>query len=619
MRRTIRGMGLICLFACGDKGGDGDTGIDIDTGTAPTETDADGDGVSVEDGDCDDDDAARYPGNEEICNGLDDDCDNKRDEGFPDTDGDGLKDCLDEEECDGEDNDGDGTIDEGFDADTDGIPDCQEVEECNGIDDDADGEIDEDFDLDEDGYTTCSTIPDCDDTNPEISPGATEIDGDMVDNDCDGLVDETSWRPGDLVISEVMVSPLAVEDFRGEWFEVENTSGRDVVLNGLRVFSDGGTHLIQRVDRVQIDAGARLVLGLSMNPALNGGVPVDYAYNAINLDPSSDTLTIVVDGLILDAVAWDESDEMPSPVGATLSLDSGRIDAIENDVAGNWCEADAPWGEETDLGTPGEENTACGHIDHDGDGLTADAGDCDDSDPDVYPGAPEIDVGIDNDCDGVAASGPIAWADYDTEISSLSSCDTLQLDGSRSYDPDGDALNYAWSLTSVPSESTATTDWIESSTDERPTFTPDEAGDYQFSLTVDDGVFASSPSTLTLTLDEPELSAVDAGPDQSHTDSVVCTSTSCEACGAVVFSLETDVGSHPDVVDFSWSIDDAWLSAGIDDPSADAPYVVVWNVTPTPGETATAVVGVTLQVTDCLDRVTEDTLALTVTCTGEVP
>ena len=51
---------------------------------------------------------------EELCNGLDDDMDGEIDNGFADTDGDGLADCVDSEECDGLDNDGDGEVDNGF-------------------------------------------------------------------------------------------------------------------------------------------------------------------------------------------------------------------------------------------------------------------------------------------------------------------------------------------------------------------------------------------------------------------------------------------------------------------------------------------------------------------------
>jgi hypothetical protein len=64
----------------------------------------------------------------EQCNGIDDDADGLVDEGFPDTDSDGIADCVDTEECDGLDNDGDGEVDEDFDADGDGTADCLEEE-----------------------------------------------------------------------------------------------------------------------------------------------------------------------------------------------------------------------------------------------------------------------------------------------------------------------------------------------------------------------------------------------------------------------------------------------------------------------------------------------------------
>jgi hypothetical protein len=38
-------------------------------------------------------------------------------------------------------------------------------------------------------------------------------------------------------------------------------------------------------------------------------------------------------------------------------------------------------------------------------GFVADGGDCDDTDPNTYPGAPEVADGVDNDCDGVVDEG----------------------------------------------------------------------------------------------------------------------------------------------------------------------------------------------------------------------
>src|SRR3990167_2674022 len=48
----------------------------------------------------------------EVCNGIDDDGDGVIDEGFPDTDGDGIADCVEVETCDGLDNNGNGITDE---------------------------------------------------------------------------------------------------------------------------------------------------------------------------------------------------------------------------------------------------------------------------------------------------------------------------------------------------------------------------------------------------------------------------------------------------------------------------------------------------------------------------
>ena len=74
---------------------------------------------------------------------------------------------------------------------------------------------------------------------------------------------------------------------------------------------------------------------------------------------------------------------------------------------------------------------------------------------------------------------------------------TVHLDGSRSSDPDGQSLGYAWTLTRKPSSSVAA---LSSATAIRPTFVADVAGRYVASLVVTDTAGqASAADTVTLT------------------------------------------------------------------------------------------------------------------------
>jgi hypothetical protein len=96
--------------------------------------------------DCDDADASVHPGAEPTCDEVDEDCDGSLVDGFPDTDGDGVPDCVD------------------------------------GPGDDDDDDDDSSADRDGDGV---SAGEDCDDGDPLVGPGFTEF-CDAVDNDCDG-------------------------------------------------------------------------------------------------------------------------------------------------------------------------------------------------------------------------------------------------------------------------------------------------------------------------------------------------------------------------------------------------------------------------------------------------
>ena len=138
-------------------------------------------GFAQQTGDCDDDAANAFPGGEEVCDSLDNNCDGNTDEGFEDTNEDGVLDCLEEDL----DNDG-FTPAEGDCDDTNADIYEGAIELCDGLDNDCDGVVpDVERDGDSDGFTECED--DCDDSNDMVGPNALEL-CDGLDNDCDGVL-----------------------------------------------------------------------------------------------------------------------------------------------------------------------------------------------------------------------------------------------------------------------------------------------------------------------------------------------------------------------------------------------------------------------------------------------
>jgi len=254
-------------------------------------------------------------------------------------------------------------------------------------------------DADQDGYDDedCGG-DDCDDDDPTINPGATELlDG--VDNDCDGLVDESWLNPGDVIITEIMRDSLAVDDTYGEWFEIYNLGAFDINLYGFE-FSDLGSNAFTVDEDVWVAPGAHAVLVREADPALNGGVTGDYAYTNYALSNTEDEIIMEFAGIELDRVEY-EDPTWPDVAGAAMSLDIDAYDGGLNDLYANWCAAEDVFGD-GDLGTPGGDNPVCCD-DLDGDGYDReDCGgdDCNDNDADIFPGADEWCDLADNDCDG---------------------------------------------------------------------------------------------------------------------------------------------------------------------------------------------------------------------------
>ena len=304
------------------------------------------DGYVFYNDDCDDTNPEMHPYNDEICDGIDNNCDGRIDETgnltfYADVDEDGFGDintmvqtCVQPQ----------GYITLGGDCDDINPlvnPDADEY--CNNLDDDCDGVLDNNsvdaptwyFDIDGDGFGSAFITSndcvqpagymaedlDCDDTRPSVNPSAIEICNNL-DDDCSGIIDDNA------------------SDAYTWYYDGDNDD-----------FGDPNVYLLQCTQ------------------------PFDYIQTAADCDDTLDTIN-------------------PTGLEVCNGLDDNCDGVIDNDASDAieyYADLDGDG-----FGDPTNSLLACSPPS----GYVFDNTDCDDDDVSIFPGAQEFCDGIDQNCDG---------------------------------------------------------------------------------------------------------------------------------------------------------------------------------------------------------------------------
>ena len=210
------------------------------------------------------------------------------------------------------------------------------------------------------------------------------------------------------------------------------------------------------------------------------------------------------------------------------------------------------------------------------------------------------------------------------DSSSLPPCngDSIGLNGNGSYDPEGESLDYLWSLVSAPADSTATNASIADSTAAETVFTWDIEGEYTFQLQVYDGGYWSAPDIVNYTVlgtTENSRPQANAGENQAADLEADCTSSSytwsCDDCASVEFDLDGSgsFDNDGDSLTYSWSDLSGQLVMGSEQTAfatAGTPTMAASY-----GSQSSASYDVELTVSDCITD-DDDTTRISLTCTG---
>jgi len=163
---------------------------------------------------------------------------------------------------------------------------------------------------------------------------------------------------GDVIINEIMYNPDGgLADVRGEWFEVLSLANEPVALDGC-VVSDTGSGDIVR--GVFLRPGEIALFARNQNAAENGGLVADAGFT-FTLNNDGDTVSLVCDDVVIDAVEYGRGNNFPDADQSSIQLDPRNANAEQNDQGLSWCTSDQVYlNDPQHFGTPGTANRECG-------------------------------------------------------------------------------------------------------------------------------------------------------------------------------------------------------------------------------------------------------------------
>lgn len=146
---------------------------------------------------------------------------------------------------------------------------------------------------------------------------------------------------GDLIITEVMYNPSTSEP-AGEWFEVHNPTGDQIMLDGLLISDSRGQMRGQTISApgLIIEPFGYAVLGASADTSNNGGVVLDAEFgNGVALNNSGDTVEISLRGTVIDSLAYTAS--WPGGNGTSMCL---KFPYGDRTVSSSWSDSVGTFG-----------------------------------------------------------------------------------------------------------------------------------------------------------------------------------------------------------------------------------------------------------------------------------